>query len=156
MTYIKGEEKEPGCLFCNRLAMSNGPENLILHRGQDAYVILNRFPYTNGHIMVVPMAHKPSLEGLKEATLLELMKLTNRALELLRQVYGANAFNVGINIGEAAGAGIEEHIHMHIVPRWSGDTNFMTSTAQTRVLPEALEDTYQKLLIGWRKLQKVS
>jgi ATP adenylyltransferase len=149
MTYIRGEVEEAGCLFCNRLAMSEGPESLILARGEHAYLILNRFPYTNGHMMVVPNAHEPSLEGLDSATLTELMRLTANAITVLRLSYNAEAFNVGINIGEAAGAGIIEHVHVHIVPRWAGDTNFMTATASTRVLPEALEETYKNLRESW-------
>jgi ATP adenylyltransferase len=154
MAYINGESKEVGCLFCLQLTKDDGPENLILYRGKHAYVILNRYPYTNGHLMVVPYAHEASLEGLNDDARSELMHLTNLALGVLRQVSGAQAFNVGINIGEAAGAGITDHVHVHIVPRWAGDTNFMSSIGETRVLPEALEETYKKLLAGWRELNR--
>jgi ATP adenylyltransferase len=151
MTYIKGEVEEDGCLFCNRLKQKDGPDNLVLHRGRQAYVILNRYPYTNGHVMVVPFEHKPSIEDLSHETLSELMELTSQALRALREQYDAQNFNIGINIGESAGAGVVDHVHIHIVPRWSGDTNFMTTTATTRVLPESLEETYECLRRYWRK-----
>ncbi len=153
MAYIEGHSSEPGCLFCTRLAEPDGPRNLILDRGPNAFVILNRFPYTNGHSMVVPMAHVPTLEALDEATLLDLMRLTNRLLAALRLAYGADSFNVGANIGKPAGAGVEGHVHLHIVPRWPGDTNFMATTAETRVIPESLDQTYARLLASWRGLE---
>jgi ATP adenylyltransferase len=152
MPYIKGNMEEPGCLFCNRLAQRDGPENLILYRGQRAFVILNRYPYTNGHMMVVPNAHRPSIEDLDEETLVELIHLTNHALGILRQTYDAQNFNIGINIGEASGAGITDHVHLHVVPRWSGDTSFMSTLADTRVLPESIEETFEKLHSAWSEL----
>jgi len=105
--------------------------------------------YTNGHMMVVPFTHKHSLEGLDDKTLLEMLSLASEALGVLRDAYNADGFNLGANIGEAAGAGVKEHVHLHVVPRWTGDTNFMATTAETRVLPEALEVTYQTLLGLW-------
>jgi ATP adenylyltransferase len=152
MTYIKGEVEEDGCLFCTRLEPEDGPNNLVLHRGERAYVILNRYPYTNGHVMVVPFEHQPSIEDLNQETQAELMELTGQALRALREQYGAQNFNIGINIGEAAGAGVVDHVHIHIVPRWSGDTNFMTTTARTRVLPESLEETFECLRSFWRDI----
>ncbi len=151
MAYLKGDKQEEGCLFCKGLAESDGPENLILQRGQHAFIILNRFPYTNGHIMIVPNAHKPSIEDLEQDTLIELLNLANRAIRSLRRAYGAEAFNVGINIGRAAGAGIVDHIHLHVLPRWDGDTSFMTTVAETRVLPESLEGTYARLKASLEK-----
>jgi len=151
MAYIKGDMEETGCLFCNRLTQRNDTENLILYRGQRAFVILNRFPYTNGHMMVVPNAHKHSIEDLDDQTLEELIQLTNQALGVLRQAYDAQNFNIGINIGEASGAGVTDHVHVHVVPRWSGDTSFMSTLAETRVLPEALEETFKKLQSAWIK-----
>jgi ATP adenylyltransferase len=152
MTYIESTPADSGCIFCDRLEEENGPENLILYRGQQSYVILNRYPYTNGHMMVVPFQHVESLEALDECTLTELMKLTTQGIRVLRHVYGAESFNVGINIGEAAGAGVADHVHIHIVPRWSGDTNFMSTTAGIRVHPEALEKTYTRIKLGWQDL----
>jgi ATP adenylyltransferase len=137
------------CVFCQLLAIEDGEENLILRRGQLSFAVLNRYPYTNGHLMIVPNHHEPSLEDLAAETLTEMMLLTQQALRTLRERYGAEAFNVGSNIGEASGAGVAEHVHLHIVPRWSGDTNFMATTAQTRVIPEALEVTYHNLRDGW-------
>ncbi len=155
MDYVEGKVKENGCIFCSRATMDDNVENLILHRGQHAFVILNRFPYTNGHTMVVPFEHKASLEDLDEATRNELMQLTTQTLAVMRNAYNAESFNIGVNIGEAAGAGIAEHIHVHIVPRWTGDTSFMTTSADTRVLPESLEETYKRLRTEWSKLNSV-
>lgn len=155
MDYVEGKVKENGCIFCSRATMDDNVENLILHRGQHAFVILNRFPYTNGHTMVVPFEHKASLEDLDEATRNELMRLTTQTLAVMRNAYNAESFNIGVNIGEAAGAGIAEHIHVHIVPRWTGDTSFMTTSADTRVLPESLEETYKRLRTEWSKLNSV-
>jgi ATP adenylyltransferase len=152
MDYIESTQRDSGCIFCDRAKEENGPDNLILYRGQQTYVILNRYPYTNGHMMVVPFQHVESLESLDEDSLSELMLQTTQAIRVLRHVYGAESFNVGINIGEAAGAGVADHVHIHIVPRWSGDTNFMSTTAGTRVLPEALEQTYARIKLGWQDL----
>jgi ATP adenylyltransferase len=150
MTYIQEGIDESECLFCSLLAEQDGFENLILHRGEHAFVILNRYPYTNGHTMVVPYTHAASLEDLSEDILHEMILFTQKTLQILRFVYQTNGFNIGSNIGEAAGAGVKEHVHMHIVPRWHGDTNFMATTAETRVLPEDLEITYQKLKQRWQ------
>lgn len=150
MAYVEKPHQEAGCLFCNRLAQADGPGNLILHRGQHAFVILNRFPYTTGHMMIVPFAHQASLEALDEPTRADLMALVARAIDVLRRAYGAQAFNVGANIGEAAGAGVVDHVHFHVLPRWPGDTSFMTTTADTRVIPASLEDTYQRLRPLWQ------
>lgn len=149
MTYIENHEKEDGCVFCNAQAKADSPENLIAFRGKLAYVILNRYPYTSGHLMVVPFAHKPNLEELDEATRAEVMELTSHCMAVLRNVYKPQGFNLGANIGEAAGAGVLGHVHIHIVPRWAGDTNFMSALGQTRVLPEALEDTYKRVREGF-------
>lgn len=151
MPYIESRDAEPGCLFCNRLEEPPGLESLILHRAPTAFVILNRYPYTNGHMMVVPNRHVPSLEDLDDDSLSELMRLAQRALQSLRRAYGAEAFNVGINIGAPAGAGVADHVHLHVVPRWPGDTNFMATTAGTRVIPEELGRTYNRLAEAWRE-----
>ena len=120
-------------------------ENLIAFRGERAYVILNRFPYTSGHLMVVPFDHKPNLEELDPQTRAEMMELTTQCMTVLRRIYHPQAFNMGANIGESAGAGVKSHVHIHIVPRWQGDTNFMSILGETRVLPEALERTYERV-----------
>ena len=149
MEYIENHGKENGCVFCEAAKTPESAENLIVHRGGLAYVILNRYPYTSGHVMVVPFEHKPNLEQLDAATRAEMMELTSRATSVLRNVYNTQAFNVGLNIGEAAGAGVKEHVHIHVVPRWNGDTNFMSSLADTRVLPELLEDTWARIRQGF-------
>ena len=140
-------------MFCEALGMPDGPDNLILHRGQQAFVILNRFPYTSGHLMVVPYKHDATIEGLEAETRAELMELAAQVMSLLGKEYHAQGFNMGINVGEAAGAGITEHVHLHVVPRWTGDTNFMSSLGETRVLPETLEDTFQRLKKAWEQEQ---
>ncbi len=149
MKYIENNEKQEGCIFCNALARVDNTENLIIKRGELAFVILNLYPYTSGHIMVAPMAHQPSLEFLDPDSRAEMMELVSQSIVVLKQVYNPQAFNVGANIGEAAGAGEPDHVHLHIVPRWEGDTNFMSTLAETRVLPESLEETYNRIKAGF-------
>jgi ATP adenylyltransferase len=149
MTYIQNIKQEEGCVFCNAPAQADSPENLVVARGQRVYVILNRYPYTSGHLMVVPFSHQPSLSRLDTETRAEMMELAERATQVLEAIYHPEGFNLGMNIGAVAGAGIAEHVHMHIVPRWGGDTNFMSSLANTRVLPESLEDTWKRVKDVW-------
>ena len=151
MAYVENSKPVDGCVFCNRPAQPDGPENLIVARGQRAYVILNLFPYTSGHVMIVPFAHRSSLEMLEAGTRAEMMELMTHAVEVLRAVYHPQGFNLGANIGELAGAGIAEHVHLHVVPRWAGDTNFMTALSDTRVIPESLEETYRRVREGWEQ-----
>ena len=151
MKYITNSNHPDRCVFCSAPEMTDGPENLIVHRGEKAYVILNRYPYTSGHLMIVPFEHQPSIESLDPAVRAEMMELVNTALGALRKVYTPEGFNVGINLGSAAGAGIAAHVHIHIVPRWVGDTNFMSTVGETRVLPEELEITRQRLADAWGK-----
>lgn len=152
MTYIENTKKEEGCVFCNAQAKKeDNAENLIAFRGKFSYVILNRYPYTSGHLMVIPFVHVPNLESLDSDTRAEMMELTSQCTTVLKNIYKTESFNVGVNIGEAAGAGVLGHVHIHIVPRWAGDTNFMSSVGQTRVLPEALEDTYQRVRQAFQK-----
>jgi len=151
MEYIESTNKEDRCIFCIAQANQDSAENLIAHRGELAYVILNRYPYTSGHLMVVPFEHKASLEELDPVTRAEMMELTTRCMTVLRKVYNPQAFNMGANIGEAAGAGVKGHVHLHIVPRWRGDTNFMSTLGASRVLPELLGDTYQRIKNGFQK-----
>ena len=145
MTYIENSKKEAGCVFCNAQTQADSAENLIAFRGKLSYVILNRFPYTSGHLMVIPFAHVATIEELDAVTRAEMMELTSRCTTELRQIYKPQGFNVGINMGEAAGAGVLGHVHIHIVPRWAGDTNFMSAVGETRVLPESLEETYTRV-----------
>ena len=151
MEYIENNDKEEGCVFCTAQAMDDGTENLIAHRGEHAYVILNRYPYTSGHLMVNPYNHKSRLDDLDPETRAEMMELTSQCTTVLKNIYKPQGFNVGLNMGEAAGAGVLGHVHIHIVPRWAGDTNFMSAVGQTRVIPEALEDTYERVKNEFQK-----
>jgi ATP adenylyltransferase len=139
-------------VFCTELSVLDGPENLIVSRGLLTFVILNRFPYTCGHLMIVPYIHKASLEDLDVATRSEIMENAVRAIVVLKKEYQPQGFNMGINIGEVAGAGVLDHVHFHVVPRWGGDTNFMSALGDTRVLPELLEKTYQRIKKTWDEL----
>ncbi len=137
-------------MFCNALAKKeDNAKNLVIHRGKRAFVIVNLFPYTNGHLMVAPMDHQPSLELLDAETRAEMMELISQAVVILKKIYHPHAFNVGANIGKAAGAGVPDHVHVHIVPRWTGDSNFMSILGETRVLPETIEETYKRIKDGW-------
>lgn len=149
MSYITSKENEPGCVFCNALAANDDPKYLILFRGKNAFVMLNRYPYTSGHLLVLPFKHVDTYEKLEEATRAEIMELITRATGVIRKVYQPHGFNIGANIGEAAGAGIAPHVHFHIVPRWRGDNNFMSVTGDTRVIPEDLDETYKRLKTAW-------
>jgi ATP adenylyltransferase len=142
-----GEESEPGeCIFCGLL---NNPvqdqQNFVLYRGNLNFVVLNRYPYTSGHLLIVPNQHVAELDGAPKETTDELMDLTKRCQSALRDAYHPTGFNVGMNLGRSAGAGVVDHFHLHILPRWVGDTNFMSSIGNTRVLPEDLATTYTKL-----------
>lgn len=148
MEYIQQEKRVSACALCEGLASDDDAASYILYRGQRAYVMLNLYPYNNGHLMVVPYEHVASLEDLPGETLTELMVLVNRGLGALREAMTPDGFNIGVNLGRAAGAGIHEHVHIHIVPRWEGDTNFMPLLGQTRIIPEMLEDTYARLLVA--------
>ncbi len=151
MEYIENNNKVEGCVFCMVQEVQDSAENLIAHRGQRAFVILNRYPYTSGHLMVVPFEHKATLEDLDAETRAEMMELAASSMTVLRRIYNPQAFNMGANIGEAAGAGIKEHVHIHIVPRWAGDTNFMSSVGATRVLPESLDSTFARVKKGFEE-----
>ena len=152
MKYVTKQLETPGCLFCNVLRQNDGLENLIVYRGNCAYVILNRYPYTSGHLMIVPNAHVSSLTELDAPTRAELFDLLAHAEAALRQVYSPEGFNIGANLGEAAGAGIPGLLHFHVVPRWCGDTNFMSVVGETRVLPENLAESYQRIQEAWQAL----
>lgn len=144
MEYILSE-KDKECLFCVKHKENNDRDNLILYRSEHVYVIMNKYPYNNGHLMVVPYFHTSSFDGLPDTALLELMKITKYSVECLRRAFNPEGFNIGINFGEVAGAGIEEHMHIHIVPRWAGDASFMTVLGEVRVIPEHILETYDKL-----------
>lgn len=139
------EPRADGCIFVELPAQENDRENLILFRGAKAFVIMNAFPYTNGHLMVAPFRHVGEIELLDDAELLEVNQLLARCSVWLKKAYAPQGFNIGVNVGKAGGAGIPSHIHWHIVPRWSGDTNFMTTVGEVRVLPQSLHDSYDLL-----------
>lgn len=138
--------KEEGCIFCNRVSGEPSLDNLVLFKGVHSFVILNKYPYNNGHLMVVPYKHTADLSQLTHDELTDLILNVSKAIDKLKIAYNPQGFNIGMNLGTVAGAGIAEHLHWHIVPRWGGDTNFMPTTCSTKVLHEMLEDTYQRLL----------
>ena len=152
MKYFNRDKSIESCAFCEAYKCADSTDNLIIHRGETAYVILNLYPYTSGHLMVVPYIHTKSLTMLDGATQSELMTLTTQAVELLSEVYQPQGFNIGMNLGTVAGAGIAEHLHMHVVPRWGGDANFISIIGETRVLPETLDQTYYRLREAWLQL----
>ena len=141
-----GESQADECVFCRIARETERDEaNFVLHRGEHAFVVLNLYPYISGHLMVVPYLHTSEFDSTPKAITDEMMDLTKRAQTALREVYSPAGFNLGMNLGAAAGAGIADHIHIHLLPRWSGDTNFMTTVGETRVLPEDLPTTYSKI-----------
>ena len=147
LAYVKDASKdvEQGCIFCVKPGEEDDRENLIVHRGERCFVILNLYPYTNGHLMIAPYEHLSGIQELPGETTAEMMALAQRAIEVLEAQYEPHGFNVGFNQGRVAGAGVEHHIHMHVVPRWGGDTNFMPVLADTRVMPQTLDQTYDAL-----------
>lgn len=144
MEYILSE-KGKECLFCVVASQSSDRDNLILYRNENTYVIMNKYPYNNGHLMVVPYFHTSNFDGLSPDIMSEMMQLVRYSVDCLNRAFHPEGFNVGINIGEVAGAGIKEHLHIHIVPRWAGDASFMTVAGEIRVIPEHLFETYDKL-----------
>lgn len=138
-------KKPSECIFCENPKKGNDRKNLILYRGRLCYVIMNKYPYNNGHLMVVPFKHASEIEELPGRTLGELMGMTKYAILCLKEIMRPEGFNTGLNIGKVAGAGIDEHLHMHIVPRWAGDTSFMAVVGEMKVIPEHLMETYDKL-----------
>ncbi|HID87328.1 MAG TPA: HIT domain-containing protein [Anaerolineae bacterium] len=154
MEYLT-DNREEGCIFCEKPAEKRDQENYLLYRGQTSYILLNLYPYSNGHLMVAPYQHVASLEDLEPEILTELMLLVNLSLRVLRRALKPHGFNVGVNIGKAAGAGFVDHVHIHIVPRWQGDTNFMPILAETRIIPELLDETYERLRAALQELGNV-
>ena len=137
--------KPADCIFCVKPREARDRENYIVARGESVFVILNAYPYANGHLMVVPYEHVGSLEDVPAATAAEMMRLTQASISALRRAYAPDGFNIGANLGRAAGAGIADHCHLHVVPRWNGDSNFMGVLGQTRLIPELLADTFDRL-----------
>jgi ATP adenylyltransferase len=150
--YITGD-KEEGCIFCKKPKEGNDKENLILYTGETSFIIMNRYPYSNGHLMTVPYKHTNSFSDLTQDERLDLMNLTAKCLDIL-QVIKPEGFNIGMNLGRTGGAGIDDHLHFHIVPRWSGDNNFMPVIGDVRVMPEYLEETYETLKKHLKSLER--
>lgn len=154
MPYLKASKgsKEKGCIFCNKVRASKRSDrkNLLLWRGERAFIVLNLYPYANGHLMVAPYAHTGDLESLDGETLKEMMLLVAKSIRALRLASNPQGFNIGANLGRVAGAGVDDHVHIHVVPRWGGDTNFMPVLAQARMIPELLPQTYDGLFAALR------
>jgi ATP adenylyltransferase len=144
MEFIKGKAPQ-GCVFCDLPAEQNDRENLIVHRGKEAFIILNKYPYNNGHVLIVPNLHVATLLEVPDSALTEMNALSKKAMRALDAIYNPQGYNMGINQGEAAGAGVKHHIHLHIVPRWMGDTNFMPVLAETKSLPQHLLTSFDDL-----------
>ncbi len=143
--FVSGAHKSETCLFCDAVAGTNDKESLVVHRGEHCFVILNKFPYTSGHSMIVPYEHLDELRRLPAPAAHEMMALTQKLESILRELYRPDGLNLGMNMGKAAGAGVAGHIHMHILPRWIADANFASVIGETRILPEDLDTTYERL-----------
>lgn len=139
------QEKDKGCIFCEKIKERRDKKNYILYRGRSSFIIMNIFPYNSGHLMVAPCKHTADLGDLEEKELIELMVLVRESMGILRRALKPEGFNLGMNLGKCAGAGVIDHLHFHIVPRWQGDTNFMPLFSETKIMPELLESTYKKL-----------
>jgi ATP adenylyltransferase len=151
LEYISSASEQKGCIFCRAASAPNDEESLVVHLGVTAFVLLNRFPYSSGHLMVAPMRHVGDLRELSAHEAAEIHTLSARALDVLADVYQPDGFNIGWNLGRSAGAGIVDHVHEHVVPRWQGDTNFMPVLADVRVIPEHLRTTHARLNAAWNE-----
>ena len=145
------QESEDGCIFCKKPKENDDKNLLILKRGEYTYIIMNLYPYNNAHLMIVPYRHISKFSELRDEELLEMLKMIQLSEKILTKVYHPDGFNIGMNLGEVAGAGVADHLHIHIVPRWLGDTNFISTIGQTRVMPERIENTYKKLKYEFNK-----
>jgi ATP adenylyltransferase len=151
MEYIKSSPKVEGCVFCQKLLDTKDRENLLLYRSRHTFVLMNPYPYNNGHLMVLPKKHMPGLEGLEDEILLDLMRTTRFCIDCLREAMGPDGFNMGINLGRVAGAGLADHLHLHVVPRWAGDASFMTVVGEVKVIPDHITRTYDLLASIFQK-----
>lgn len=145
MAYIGADASTAGCVFCEKASSTDDESNFVLLRGERCFALMNIFPYNNGHLMIAPYAHLPTILELDPATLTEMMTMAQRCVRACQEAMGAQGFNMGINQGGVAGAGIADHIHMHVVPRWGGDTNFMPVLADVKVMPDLLENSYRQI-----------
>jgi ATP adenylyltransferase len=152
MQFIKElRDSGGGCIFCEIASPGDDRERLVLHRGKSCYAVMNRYPYNNGHLMIVPFKHAGSLSDLAPEEHAEIMAVCSKSIEIMKKALSAEGFNCGFNIGAAGGAGIRDHIHMHVVPRWCGDANFLPIIGDTRSMPEYLHETYDRLIAGFQK-----
>jgi ATP adenylyltransferase len=149
LEYIEGADEQEGCVFCRALEVGDD-EGLIVHRGEHAFCLLNRFPYASGHLMVAPVRHEAEFGGLTDEEALDVHRLAGRALAALTETMRPQGYNLGWNLGRIAGAGVVDHVHLHVVPRWAGDTNFMPVLGDLKVIPETLEETRRKVNGAWR------
>jgi ATP adenylyltransferase len=156
MEYVSSTQKEGSCIFCPGKDRRQDAANLILDVGSLTMVMMNRFPYVNGHLLVAPVRHVADMDSLADKEMLDLISVVRRSIGILKDVMRAEGFNVGLNLGRVAGAGVESHLHFHIVPRWNGDTNYMTVFGEVRVIPEHIAETYQKLLPHFRMSKHLS
>jgi ATP adenylyltransferase len=147
--YVQNADEQPGCVFC-RAADGDDESGLVVHRGNKVFVLLNRFPYSSGHLLIAPFRHTGDFVGLEDAEAAEVHALAASGLRALGDVYAPDGYNLGWNLGRVAGAGVVDHVHLHVVPRWGGDTSFMPVLADVKVLPEHLEETRRKLADAWR------
>jgi ATP adenylyltransferase len=152
MPYLKRDSEDVGCVFCEKINAKDDEFHHVLYRSTHTFITLNLYPYNNGHVMVVPFEHKAQLEEFSADTLSDLMVTTQKALKVLQRAYNPNGFNIGINLGKSAGAGIANHLHQHIVPRWNGDTNFLSVVGETRTIPEWIDQTYAHLRKIWSEV----
>lgn len=156
MEYILSNQKEGACIFCPGEDRTQDEANLILDVGPLTMVMMNRFPYVNGHLLVAPVRHLAGMDSLTDAEMLDLFSVIRRSLGILKEVMNPEGFNVGLNLGRVAGAGVASHLHFHIVPRWNGDNNYMTVLGEVRVIPEHIAETYQKLFPYFRMSEHVA
>lgn len=145
ITYIKEDSKENGCFLCNAIRDNQDEKHLVIYRGKECFCILNRYPYNSGHLMVTPNKHKADISDLTDEEMLEIMKLARNMKEILAKIMKPEGYNLGINLGKPAGAGLVGHFHLHIVPRWNGDTNFMPVISEVKVIPQSLDDLYKEI-----------
>jgi ATP adenylyltransferase len=153
MEYILAENKQTGCIFCAEDSRASDEERLILHTGKRSMVMMNKFPYVNSHLLVAPVRHCHGLDMLDDEERLDLITMVSKSIEITKNAFRPEGFNVGLNLGKVAGAGVEAHMHFHIVPRWYGDSNFMTVIADVRVIPEHIRETYMKLKPYFEELE---
>ena len=146
MEYVGSDQTNEGCIFCPGNDRTQDEERLILYRGEWSIVLMNRFPYSNGHLLIAPLRHSSSFDSLSPDEKLDLFNMVERSMSVLREVMDPAGFNIGMNVGKVAGAGVEDHMHFHVVPRWSGDTNYITVLGEVRIIPEHIQATHEKLL----------